>query len=170
MAHNSSICIGFVVVFGLGAVLPDPNDIEANEKDEMWRVIWLGPAVIGFIEIALTLFVMRLEPISYCMMVGRGEECRQHLRKVYRKKSPDSSETVEQVMESQFNSLVRSTTLDASSTTFKDAVGGRKYRKGTRVCFFSTCSISKQESMQSMSTQIACSSKCKNRVAATTFL
>lgn len=33
MATNASACIGFMVVFFLGAVLPDPKDLEANKDD-----------------------------------------------------------------------------------------------------------------------------------------
>ena len=33
MATNASTCIGFMVVFFLGGVLPDPKDVEANRQD-----------------------------------------------------------------------------------------------------------------------------------------
>jgi len=68
-----------MIVYFLGAVLPDLEDFEANKKDEMWRVIWAFPALIGIIEILLTLFVMRQEPIAYCMMTGRDEEGKKHM-------------------------------------------------------------------------------------------
>lgn len=57
MAHNASVCIGFIAVFGLAALLPDPKDFEANKSDEFWRVIWLAPGVIGLIVIAMVLLV-----------------------------------------------------------------------------------------------------------------
>lgn len=73
-AHNLSICAGMVVAFASGAALPEFDDTEANKETESWRVIWLGPAVVGVIEICLTVFVFKLEPISFCMMTDRVEE------------------------------------------------------------------------------------------------
>jgi len=93
MATNASTCIGFMVVFFLGAVLPDPEDLQANKDDEMWRVIWLGPAVVGIVMILLVLFVMRLEPILFSVMKGDTNEGIEHLRKVYRPTETESDET-----------------------------------------------------------------------------
>ena len=70
MAANSSMSIGLILVFGLGGILPDPKDEEANKEDELWRVIWAGPIVVGIIEILFTLFIFRLEPVGYCVMEG----------------------------------------------------------------------------------------------------
>ena len=59
MAHNASVCIGYIFCYGLGAILPDPEDMQANKDDELWRVIWLMPVFIGIIEIVLVLTVFR---------------------------------------------------------------------------------------------------------------
>ena len=59
MCHNASICVGFVAVFGMGAILPDPDDFEANKNDELWRIIYLAPAFIGVIEILLIVTIFR---------------------------------------------------------------------------------------------------------------
>ena len=133
MAHNSSICIGLFLSFLFGGVLPDPEDTVANEEDEMWRVIWLGPVAIGIFTILMTLFVMRLEPVAYCMMTGRNTEGCKHLAKIYRKKQPDSDEKIEDILGSQYTSLRSSTALDASTVTSREAICGTKYRKGTFV-------------------------------------
>ena len=135
MAHNFFLGLGVFVVLLFGLVLPDQEDLEANKEDEMWRVIWLGPVAIGIFTITMTLFVMDLEPVAYCMMIGREDEGRKHLERLYRKKQPDSQENIEDILAHQFTFLNQSTALDASSMTFKDAVCGRKYRKGTWVCF-----------------------------------
>ena len=71
MSLNAAVCIGFVVCYGLGALLPDAEDVEANKETEMWRVIWLMPAAIGIVVICFTLFIYKLEPIGYCLMEGR---------------------------------------------------------------------------------------------------
>ena len=136
MAHNASICVGLMVVFFLGSVLPDPDDLEANKQDEFWRIIWIFPAIIGLIEILLTLFVIRLEPINYCVMTGRDEEGKKHLRKVYRLKEPADSQKQEEIYSKKFMKLKGNTSMDAASVSFKEAVCDRKYRKATWVCFF----------------------------------
>ena len=59
MCHNASICVGFVVAFGMGGFLPDSKDFEANKNDELWRIIYLMPAFIGTIEIIFILSVFR---------------------------------------------------------------------------------------------------------------
>ena len=95
MAHNGSFCVGFVVAFGLGALLPDPEDIAAMKGDQMWRVIYLVPFFVGVIEILLILFVHKYEPTAFCIMTGRDDEGRAHMAKVYRKRDPDSKETLD---------------------------------------------------------------------------
>ena len=73
MFHNASICFGIVAAFCMGAFLPDQNDKEACEEDEFWRVIFLTPALIGFVGILLITIVFRQEPISFCIMMGDDE-------------------------------------------------------------------------------------------------
>lgn len=119
MAHNSSICGGFIIVYGLGAFLPDAKDMEANRDDELWRVIWFFPAFIGVIVILCTLIVFKHEPVAFCLMEGRDDEAKQHLKRIYRKKNPNSQESIEQHLDAHYGLLRKCTTLDASSTTFK---------------------------------------------------
>ena len=95
MAHNGSVCIGFILVFGLAALLPDADDLQANKDDELWRVIWLAPAVIAIVEILLVLFAFPYEPVGFCMMMGRDEEGMLHLKRVYRKKNNNNPKTIE---------------------------------------------------------------------------
>ena len=135
MAHNASVCIGFIAVFGLAALLPDAKDLEANKADEYWRVIWLAPGAIGLIVIMMVLLVFRYEPVAYCLMLGRDEEAQLHLKKVYKKSSLNAPESLEDLLKVHYSHLRESTTLDAASTTFGQAVCEKKYRKGTWVCF-----------------------------------
>ena len=74
MLHNASICFGFVPCFLLAGLLPAAEDLQANQEDEYWRVIWLGPVLIGMIEIVLQLLVMRDEPVAFCLMNGHEAE------------------------------------------------------------------------------------------------
>ena len=73
MCHNASICVGFQIAFLMGAILPDPDNFQANKDDEMWRVIFLVPALIGVVGNILIIFIFRLEPISFCIMMGYEE-------------------------------------------------------------------------------------------------
>ena len=59
MSISAMMSIGFIPVFGLAAFLPDFEDKEALKNDEMWRLIWLGPAAVGVIMILLVLTVYR---------------------------------------------------------------------------------------------------------------
>ena len=79
MFCNASICIGLLVAFSMGAILPDPKDVEANKKDELWRVIYLMPAMIGLVEIILILGVFRYDPIAFCISKGFEEEGKLHM-------------------------------------------------------------------------------------------
>ena len=139
MTHNGSICSGFVLAFGMGGILPDAKDLEANKADELWRVIYLMPAVIGIIELLLIMLVFKQEPIAYCIMMGYEEQGKKHMHRVYRKADPDSAETIDELLELQYNFMRRSTSMDASSTTFNKAVCGRKYRRATWTCFILNC-------------------------------
>ena len=74
MLHNASICVGFVAIFGMGAILPDPDDEQGLKDDERWRIIYMAPAMIAVIEIFFILVVYRLETIGFCIMKGQEEE------------------------------------------------------------------------------------------------
>ena len=139
MIHNGSVCCGFVVAFGMGGLLPDATDSEANKVDELWRVIYLVPAFIGIVELLLITLVFKEEPIAYCLMMGYEEQGKQHMRRVYSKTDPDSPETIDEILDMQYNFMRRSTTMDATSTTFSQAVCGRKYRRATWTCFILNC-------------------------------
>lgn len=116
--------------------MPDPKDYEGNKNDEMWRVIFLVPAFIGVFEIILLLLVFKEEPITFCITNDREEEAIRHMCKVYRIKDPASTtEPIEKLLESKLGIQRQSTSMDASSTTFKQAICGKKYRKSTWVCF-----------------------------------
>ena len=57
------------------------------------------------------------------------------MKRVYRKNDPTSAETIEEILELQYSYFKKITTLDASSTTFKQGVCGRKYRRASWTCF-----------------------------------
>ena len=103
----------------------------------MWRVIFIFPTIQGIVTLALILLVFTEEPIGYCIMRGFNEMGMRHMQKLYRKKDPSSAETITEILELQYAFKAKSTTIDASSTTFKNAICGRKYRKASWVCFIS---------------------------------
>ena len=139
MMLNASICIGLFFCYLMGEILPDPEDIQANRDDELWRVIYIVPAIVGIIVILLVLLIFRDEPVTYCIMNDLEEEGKRHMARVYRKKDLTDAQTIDELIESQFSFQRQSTTLDASSTTFKEAVCGRKYRKASWICFIINC-------------------------------
>ena len=73
MFQTISICFGSLIAYGMGALLPDANDFEANKADEMWRAIFIMPGFIGITEILLILLVFKHEPISFCIRMGDEE-------------------------------------------------------------------------------------------------
>ena len=95
MVHNAAMGVGFVPTFLMGAFLPDADDYEANKADELWRIIYMAPAMIGVIEILLILLIFNLDPISFCIMKGLDEEGIRHMKRVYRKKDPNCEKTIE---------------------------------------------------------------------------
>ena len=99
---NASIAMGLVPCYLIGAILPDPEDFEANRDDELWRVIYLVPAMIGVLELVLMLFVFTEEPITYCIINGLEEQANRHMKKVYRLKDTlGTKETIEEVLAEQ---------------------------------------------------------------------
>ena len=95
MMCNASICIGIFACFVLGGILPDPDDIEANKDDQMWRIIYGMPVAIGVFGILSLLFVYRYEPIGYLVSKDLEAECKLHMHKVYSKKDKDSAENID---------------------------------------------------------------------------
>ena len=73
-SHNSIICVGFVVTFSLGSLLPDADDYEGNKEDEYWRVVYALPAPIAVISSLLIFFYFKNEPVNYSIMMGNEEE------------------------------------------------------------------------------------------------
>ena len=99
MTYNVTFCFGYLLAFGLGGILPDAEDFEANKGDELWRVIYLMPAFIGITELLLIMLVFKEEPIAYCLMMGDDEQAKKHMYRVYRKADPDSPETLDELIE-----------------------------------------------------------------------
>ena len=103
MTMNGFIVIGFIPCIAPAGLLPDEDDEQKNREDEMWRVIWLMPALIGIIEILLIIFVFRYETVAYCMMEGRDEEGMLHLKRIYRKKNNEDPEPIESLIKDYYN-------------------------------------------------------------------
>ena len=100
--HNGSICIGFFFSYPLGAILPASDDFEANKNDQMWRLIYMFPGFIGVVVILFVLSAFNLEPIAYCITTGRDKEGKKHMLRVYRKKDPDTKESIEDILDLQY--------------------------------------------------------------------
>ena len=84
MFVNAGVSLGFLPCYAMGSLLPEPEDVEANENDSNWRLIFLVPALLGSIGLVMLLFFFREEPITFCIANGRDEEAMIHMKKVYR--------------------------------------------------------------------------------------
>ena len=62
MFLNVGICVGVVVAYFMGSILPDPFDYQANSKDENWRYIYAVPGMIGAILFILIRSFILLNP------------------------------------------------------------------------------------------------------------
>lgn len=80
---NTYICVGVMGCFFLGALLPTDEADYVN--DEMWRVIYAFPILIAIIQITLFLFIFKEEPIAYSIAMGRDDEAKRLMRRVYKK-------------------------------------------------------------------------------------
>ena len=67
----------------LGALLP--ADETQYGDDEMWRVIYGMPIAIAVVQILLFLFIFREEPVAYCIAMGKDEEAKKMMSRVYKK-------------------------------------------------------------------------------------
>ena len=67
MFLNVGICVGVVVAYFMGSILPDPFDYQANSEDENWRYIYAVPGIIGMILLILLRYVFKYEPINFCI-------------------------------------------------------------------------------------------------------
>ena len=108
LAQKVAMCQNVAIGFSINATLfmagflPDPKDFEANKNDENWRIIYLTPALIGVIELILIIFVLRYDPIAFCITKGFEEQSKKHMRLVYRKVDPNSPETIDEILDMQY--------------------------------------------------------------------
>mmetsp|Transcript_25446 Transcript_25446/g.29877 ORF Transcript_25446/g.29877 Transcript_25446/m.29877 type:complete len:128 (+) Transcript_25446:667-1050(+) len=120
----------------MAALLPSADDIEANQVDEMWRIIWLMPAFVSLITIPFVLLAFRHEPVQFCLVGGLERQGLQHLAKIF--KLNDSAVgltgSADQKIGALFDGLRRSTSMESSSLTLAKVLFGRKYRRATWVC------------------------------------
>ena len=66
----------------MGALLP--TDQSEFAADEMWRVIYGVPILIALVQIILFSIFFREEPVAYCISLGKDEEARRLLSRVYK--------------------------------------------------------------------------------------
>lgn len=105
---NASIATGLIPCYLLGAVLPDPDDFQANFDDELWRVIFLTPAVVAALELCFMFTLFRYEPINFCIVNNLDDQAILHMKKVYRladaalsPRSGDISASIDEILSAQ---------------------------------------------------------------------
>ena len=67
--------------------------LEANKKDEFWRVIYIFPMIINFIMLVSFTIFIRGDPIMFSISENRDEEALELIEKVY-----DSSENSYEIL------------------------------------------------------------------------
>jgi hypothetical protein len=123
-----------MTVMLMGAILPEDEADYMDDKN--WRIIFAMPGVFAVAQILLFLTVFRQEPITYCIANGKDSEALQLIKRVYKpiKQGGDSND--DSLYSEFFGVSKKNTSTDASSIKFGSAVCGRKYGKGTWICFF----------------------------------
>ena len=120
-----------MLLFFLGAILPD--DAEQMKQDQRWRIIYAVPLLTATLQVLFFLFVIKEEPIGFCISMDRQEEARSLLKKVYLQ-GKLSDEEFDNKIDEQLRYLGRSTSKESSFIKFNQAVCGPTYRKATWVC------------------------------------
>ena len=82
---NCYVCVGMMSSYFLGALLPTEESEFAD--DEMWRVIYAMPIAIAVIQILLFLTAFREEPVAYCVSLGKEDEAKKLMRRVYKEQA-----------------------------------------------------------------------------------
>ena len=137
---NAGIACGVWVCFSMGVLLPDFEDVEANKTNETWRIIFMTPAILGLFVMIMFLCVYKEDTIIYCVQMGLKNEARSAMRRLYRLKDEKTSNyQIDDVFEAHYNYLRKNVNIEASTTTFKQALFDRKYRKATWICFCICC-------------------------------
>ena len=67
-AINLGIVIGIFIVYTFGLLLPETDDIQASEDDELWRVSYSLQLGNVFVTSVLWLFMFRTEPIEFLVL------------------------------------------------------------------------------------------------------
>lgn len=136
MFTNICICFGVTFAMNLGFMLPPVGaDQEELKADQMWRVIFLMPAFISIIEIFLYIGFVREEPITFSIMSFKDKQAKNMMSLIY-KVDAETEQEKEELFSKKISLKQRTTSMDSSSTTFKAAVCGKKFRKASWVCFF----------------------------------
>ena len=71
---NAYLRIGIMLIFFLGAILPEDDDKEGMKKDQRWRIIFALPCLIAIAQSACFLFIIRQEPVGYNIAKDNDEE------------------------------------------------------------------------------------------------
>jgi hypothetical protein len=58
----------------IGAILPNGNDTEAMEKDELWRVVFGAPLISFLILQVSFLFILKTDSIVFNLKNGHKKE------------------------------------------------------------------------------------------------
>jgi MFS family permease len=83
-ATNSCMSCGIMTALLLGALLPEDDDLEAQLKDNNWRIIYGFPYVCEVLTILMFMTCFKEDSITYSISVGDTESALRLISKVYR--------------------------------------------------------------------------------------
>lgn len=78
---NIFVNVGFLISFSCGLLLP--QDESEYATDEMWKLVSIMPAIVGFIAVMLVTAFYPEEPIAWCVANDRNEEASSLIKRVY---------------------------------------------------------------------------------------
>ena len=102
--------------------------------DQMWRVIYIMPALFAFIQFFLILCVYKEEPLLYSIQNGHYAEARAMAKKLFR--APEHLKDREDELINSYVKHMEGHVEQGSNVGLWESLTGRKYRRATWVSLF----------------------------------
>lgn len=125
-ATNTFLSGGIMIALLLGAGLPDDDDVEGQEADGFWRVLYGFPYACQALTVLMFLTCYPEDSITYSISSGQDEAALSLIRRVY---APH--EDPEEIL----SGLKGRSQKGASGVTLGQACCERRYARSTWVAF-----------------------------------
>lgn len=115
-----------------GVVLP--LDKEDYKADEMWRIVYACPLVLGVVQLCLFLFVYKEEPILFSISKKDDKQAVAMIKRVFDFPLAKTEEEKDKIAQEYVDKLRANSNSATSKVSFKDAICHPDYRKATWIC------------------------------------